>query len=220
MFPGAILINGDHFAIGEQRDGFRTHRGQVISGQERGGKNRPQAHVRAVLIKAHATVADFEHVRIIPMARAGKLSETCLAETDLFHARVVVLDVAGGSPQVATDRDAPLPNRVVAILTEAVDDGAAGLTQSISHLDVGVDHHFVRGLGRFRAFHDVAQAAEIVFQIIDAPCSVSLRLLLLVAVAAFEFRASFRPRCRVDADFESLTVNVIGERFHIREFFV
>ena len=56
---------------------------KIVAGQEqRRGKHRPQAHVRAVLVGLHAAVADFQHVRIVPVARPGVFREARLAEAD------------------------------------------------------------------------------------------------------------------------------------------
>jgi len=64
-----VLIDGDDFAVGEISrwpESCSVNR----SGEQRRGKNRPQAHVRFVFVVGHAAVADFEHVRIVPVSGA------------------------------------------------------------------------------------------------------------------------------------------------------
>src|SRR5260370_5469024 len=96
-----------------------------------------------MLVGVHAAVADLKHVRIVPMSRSGKARQTCLPKTNRLHPRVMVVNVASGTPEIAAYACAPLPHGVVAVLAEAVDDWTAGAAQGIAHLDVGVHHHLV-----------------------------------------------------------------------------
>ena len=75
----------------------------------------------AVFFGLHAAIADFEHVGIVPVARAGEGRKTCLGEADCCHGGVVVFDVAGGAPRVAADDGSPAPDRLPAILAERVE---------------------------------------------------------------------------------------------------
>src|SRR6266481_430865 len=158
----AVLIYGYDVFVGKQSDGLRGHGGKIVSGKQRRSENSPQAHVRSILVGVHAAVADFEHVRIVPMSRSGKARQRCLAKTNRLHARVMVVDVASGTPEIAAYACAPLPHRVVAILAEAVDDWTTSATHGIAHLDVGVNHHLVCRFRRTGSLHLVTQATEIV----------------------------------------------------------
>src|SRR5260370_6671285 len=113
LSAGTILIYGDDLLVGKQSDSLRCHGGGIVSGKQRRSENRPQAHVHSIFIAAHAAVADLEHVRIVPMPRSGKARQTRLAKANLLHARIMVVDVASGAPEIPAHACAPLPNRVV-----------------------------------------------------------------------------------------------------------
>ena len=95
---GLVLINGNDLAVGKEADCFGRHGAQIVSREQGRRQDGPEAHVRAVFLRIHASVADFQHVRIIPMARAGILRDSRLTEADFRHARIPVADVAGGAP--------------------------------------------------------------------------------------------------------------------------
>src|SRR5580704_17798338 len=99
----------------------------------------------------------------------------------------MVVDVASGPPQIAAYACAPLPHSVVTILAKAIDNRTTGAVQSIAHLDVSVDHNFVRFFRRTGSLNLFAQPAEIVLEIIDTPGRIGLRILQFMSVAAFEF---------------------------------
>ena len=44
-----VLVDGDHFAVGQDRLDLRLHVGQVVAGQQRRGQHGPHRKVRAVL---------------------------------------------------------------------------------------------------------------------------------------------------------------------------
>jgi hypothetical protein len=50
---------------------FGLHVSHVVASDERRGDDAPEAEVRFGFGDGHAAVADFEHVRIIPMVRPG-----------------------------------------------------------------------------------------------------------------------------------------------------
>src|SRR6266704_3344946 len=66
-----ILVDGDDFLVGENFLDFGRHVLQIVSGHQGSGENAPEAEVGAIFGSGHAAVADFQHVRIIPVARAG-----------------------------------------------------------------------------------------------------------------------------------------------------
>src|ERR1700748_84343 len=102
LFSGPILINRDNIFVSKQGDGLRRHRRKIVSRKQRCGKDRPQAHVGPILVGVHTAVADLEHIRIVPMSRTCKASQSSLAKPDRLHSRVVIVDVAGGAPEIAT----------------------------------------------------------------------------------------------------------------------
>ena len=207
-----VLVDGDHFRIGQDRQRVRRHRGEVVPGEERRGQDAPQAHVGQVLVVAHLAVPDFEHVGIVPVAGAGVFFEAVLVEADDGHSVVPVADVARRAPQVAPDRRSPLPHALEAVLAQAVNDGPPRARQGVVHL-------LVRGL-HLGGLIDPRSAAPIVLQVIDAPVGVLLGVLFLVAVAPFVFGAGLRSRRRVDTQLQSLAVDVVGQRLHVRELLV
>ncbi len=95
---GLVLVNGNDLTVGKQADCFGCHGTQVISRKKWRCQDGPEAHVCAVFLRVHATVTDFQHVRVIPVARASEFRDSSLAETDFRHARIAVADVAGGPP--------------------------------------------------------------------------------------------------------------------------
>src|SRR5262249_24031693 len=50
LFSIFILIHSDHFAIGQDTEDRRTHASQIVPGQERRSKHRPEAYVSLVLV--------------------------------------------------------------------------------------------------------------------------------------------------------------------------
>ena len=94
-------------------------------------------------------------------------------------------------------------------MAQAEDDGASGFCQRVAHFLIDGLHLFV--------FVNVAGAAPVVFQIVDTPYGIRSRVLLFMAVTALISGAGIRAGGGVDAELESFTVNVIGERLHIGE---
>ena len=131
LFAELVLIDRDDFLVHEDVGDRRLHVADVVAGQQGRGQQAPQAHVRLVFGVGHAAVADFQHVGIVPVAGAGKLLAAGLQfEADVLHGCPAVADVAGGAPQIAADLLAPLADVQIAVLAEAVDDGAAGVQQA------------------------------------------------------------------------------------------
>src|SRR5258708_2417595 len=204
-----ILIDGDDFLVGENFLDVRGHVFQIVSGHERSCEQAPEAEVRAVFGSGHAAIADFEHVGIIPVARASVGFQTDLQIQNLRPAEPVFLaiptigDVAGGAPEVA-DIARPEPGFVAAPLAEAENDGAASGFERVAHGGIG-------GLGVFRT-----GVAPIVFQVIDAPSSVLHGVLIFVAAAAGTLGAGHGAGVGIDAEFQALGVDIVGESFDAR----
>ncbi len=75
-------------------------------------------------------------------------------------------------------------------------------------------------MGRFRRtriFHHVAQAAQVVLQIVDAPVGICLSVLFFMAIAALIFCAGLGTRGGVNSQLQSFSVNVVGQGLHVRK---
>ena len=103
----AVLVDRDHLAIHQDALRLVGHRTQVVARDQRRGQQRPQAHVRAVLIGRHAAVADLQHVGIIPVPGFGIGGDLELAEANAVHGLPAVADIAGRAPQIAARFLAP-----------------------------------------------------------------------------------------------------------------
>src|SRR5712692_3975021 len=204
LHPERILIDGDDFLVGEDFLDVWRHVFQIVSGHERSREHAPEAEVGAVFSGGHAAIADFEHVGIVPMARAGVSFQTDLQIQNLgpaqpiFFAIPTIGDVAGGAPEIA-DIARPEPGFVAAPFAEAENDRAAGGFQRVAHGGVS-------GLGVFRA-----GVAPIVFEVIDAPRSVLQSVLIFVAATAGTLGTSHCSRVGIDAEFQALGMDVVGE---------
>src|ERR1051326_5300986 len=121
------------------------------------------------------------------------------SKPDTIQRLPAVADVARRAPEVSTNLRAPLPHLVAAVLAQAVDDWAPGLQQRVTHLLVDRLHVLV--------FVDVAGAAPVILQVVEAPRRILLRVLLLVSEAAFVAGAGLGTRPRVDADLQPLRVH-------------
>src|SRR5204863_3861569 len=114
-----------------------------------------------------------------------------------------IANIAGGAPGVAADFGPPFPNFRAAVLAKTVENRPAGFEQRVAHFLINGLHFFIGVEG--------AGAAPVVFEIVDAPGGESFGVLLFVAVAAFVAGAGVGTGRRVDADFQAVAVDVIGE---------
>ena len=90
--------------------------------------------------------------------------------------------------------------------------GRPAAAKRVAHLLVDGLHVVVRV--------EIARAAPIVLEIVDAPGGPGAGVLLLVGVAAFVAGAGVGSGRGIDADLETLAVDVIGQRFHVGEFLI
>ena len=170
--------------------------------------------MRVVFGVGEAAVADLQHVRVVPVSRAGVGRQRSLDVDDAGDVAPGRFDVRADPPhvgdagQIETTRRGVRTGRhagAAGVRVDAVDDGAAGRAKCIAH-------------GRERALW---ATAIVVFEQIHTPRSVGLRVLRLVAEASHEhgrFRrlavepfARARVGCRIDAELEPLVVHVAGE---------
>src|SRR5712692_8745833 len=94
----------------------------------------------AVLVIVHASIAYFEHVGIVPVARTRKLFKTILIESNFRHDSVLICDVSRGTPQIAANRLAPRPDFVPPIFTKAENDRPPSLFEGVAHFLVRIFH--------------------------------------------------------------------------------
>src|SRR6266849_1526070 len=110
LLPTLVLIHSDDFVVGENLHDIRSHAAQIVPGKQWRGENRPQAHMRSVFVVIHAAVADFKHVRIVPVSGRRPRSQFVLRKTDGSHRIPTVADVARCAPGIAADVRTPLPH--------------------------------------------------------------------------------------------------------------
>ena len=221
-YAEGVLIDGDDFLV--HQDGFVGvgHLAEVVPGEEGRSNHGPEGHVDAILVGAHAAVADFEHVGVIPVAGSAVFGDVCLLVGDEDHLSPGVVDVIGGTPHLAPDGGTKLPGRVEAVLAEAVEDGAAGGLEGVAHLAIGGEHEVVGGgdvavvLGG-ELPHVVLHGAEIVLEEVNAPGGVHLGVLGFMADTSLVVAAGLGAGARVDAELEAFGMDVIAEGFHVGE---
>src|SRR5207249_3390275 len=98
-----------------------------------------------------------------------------------------------------------------AVLTQAEDDVAADLVERGAHDAV----RFLPVVER-RIRRDLTVRAPVVLQIVEAPLRVRLRVLFLVLIAAgVHALTRERPGGRIQANLQTLAVDVISEPFHV-----
>jgi Alpha galactosidase A len=71
-----------------------VHRANIVARPQGRGQKAPQAEMRPIC-QAHAAVADFQHVRIVPIARTGVALEAVDQIQDLHHVQTTPLLGAG-----------------------------------------------------------------------------------------------------------------------------
>ena len=162
------------------------------------------------------SVANLEHIGVVPVSRAGVLAQALVHLHDLQYAerfplRLAVLvvglrdgkegraDVAGRPPGMSHVRR-PFPRLGGAPLAHAEQDRTPGLAQGAAH----------QGIGSFGI--EVVGVAPVVFEVVHAPGGISIGILVLVAEAACIAGAGVGPGIAVDAELETARVQVVGQR--------
>src|SRR6185369_12847872 len=165
--------------------------------------------MRAILGGGHATVADFQHVRIVPTSRAGIRLKPVLKIENVDHAHAApiaftiptVLYVARRAPEIA-DAPGPQPRLRRAPLTDTKNDRPPCFRESVAHNRV-----------RRRRILS-SRGAPVVLQVIHTPRSILARVLKFVSTTARALLASESSGIGIDSKLQSFRMNVIGERFH------
>src|SRR5271167_2207463 len=178
-----VLIDGDDFLIGEYLFDLWAHGADIVAGDERCGQHRPKTEVRLIFGVAHAAVADFQHVWIVPVAGTSVSFNPVLHFDDINHAEratasvgpfglafPVIRDVSGSAPKIP-DTLAPEPRLCSAPFAHAEHYGAAGGEKSVAHSGVSLF-----GIAR-------ASIAPVVFKVINTPAGILQGVLILVTLA-------------------------------------
>jgi len=127
-----ILAELDHLSIRENRFGGIAHLGHIATNQQGRLDQRPQRKVRLILDIAHTTVANLEHIGIIPTARSCQVPPLVVLIEIGGHRFPVIRDIAGGAPRVAHRRS---PGRGIldAPFAHAEEDRLAGGVERVTH---------------------------------------------------------------------------------------
>ena len=71
----SVLIDSDHFLVGEYGKSLLVHLSEVISGNKRCRHHTPHRELSAVFIHSEDSVAHLKHIRVIPVSRSGILGK-------------------------------------------------------------------------------------------------------------------------------------------------
>lgn len=66
-----VLVDCDHFLVAQDGQGLLRDAAEAAANQKRRLQGSPKREVRLVLIIGHQSVADFQHIRIVPAARSS-----------------------------------------------------------------------------------------------------------------------------------------------------
>ena len=112
-------------------------------------------------------------------------------------------DIAGGAPGV-TDFSRPLPRLRTPPFAHAEEDGTSGHAKGVAHQGISP------------AGIDIGCIAPVIFQVIDSPLGVHESILILVPEAARITGAGIGAGIAVNAQFQALSVEIVGQSLHPR----
>src|SRR2546423_14679116 len=125
----------------------------------------------------HVAVADFQHVRVIPVSGPRIGGKFVLSKADFRHRVPGITNISRCPPEISAYVRSPFPNLLPAVLAQAIDDGTSTSLQRLSHF-------LIDGL-HFLVCIKIASAAPVILQIVDSPGGLTARVLLLVPITAF-----------------------------------
>src|SRR5207245_6510768 len=146
------------------------------------------------------SIADFEHVGIVPVSRAGEFLQAVLAESNQRHAVVLVADVPRRPPEVSSLRS-PAPRRLNTPIADAEHDGPSGLCQGVTKLHI---LHF-----RIKSFG----VTPIHLHVVHYPRSIRLSVLALVIETSGPLLASQSSGIGIHSELHPLAMYVTGQAF-------
>src|SRR6185437_9394643 len=202
LFAEAVLVDGDDVLVGQDRQGGAGGVGDVGAGDQGCGHLRPQRELGLLFGGAHA-VADFQHVRVVPVPGTGIGGQAHVAVEDGEHAAEAGVDVTGGAPGVP-DARAPGPRALEAPVAQAEQDRPAGGGQCVAHRGVAA-----LGAGTaVTGLIDAVGVAVVVLEVVHAPGGEGVRVGGFVAEVAGVAGAGHGAGVLVDAEFEAEGVHV------------
>ena len=104
-----------------------------------------------------------------------------LRETNQRHAAIAIANIVGCAPHVPPHLRIPLPDGIDTVLTKAVNDGPTCIQARLVHLPVCRLHPhqgFLRILAGIVQLHDLHVNCKVVFQKVQTPAGVGIRILL------------------------------------------
>ena len=141
-----------------------------------------------------------------------------LLEADAVQGLPGIGDVPRRAPGVRVNEGAPLPHIRHTVLAQGIEDVARLLAEILLHLhvrtQVGGRRMVIARVEHFRV------PAPVVFQVVDAPCIPGLGVLLFMAQGTQIAAAGAVARGRIDAQFQSVGMEPVGEALHVRELVV
>src|SRR3989440_9121923 len=161
---------------------------------------RSEAEVGAVLVIGHAAVSHLQHVGVVPRARPGDAGVLRREVEQGEHGRPPIPDVAGRAPQVA-DPGGPIPRLVRPPFADAEYDRPARFAERVAELGV------------LRGRVEPLRVTPVLFHVVHAPGGERAGILLLVSVRPRPPLAGVGSRVGVDAEPQSLGVDVIRQGF-------
>src|SRR5579859_5876529 len=193
LAPERILVHGNHFLVGENVVNRRAHAAQIISRQQR----------------------HFQHVRIVPVSRAGvRLQPNLLVKNGehaigaatairpLLLSSPSILDIACSPPQVSAYFLAPQPGFGGAPFADAEHNRTPRGVERGANIGIRCPRVLSSGV------------APVVLQVVHAPGGVLDCVLILVPESPRASRASFRACVRVDPELQPQRMNVVADGLH------
>jgi len=194
-----ILVDSDNFLVQENLEGLRVLLGDITANKKRSLNESPEREVSAIFIISHTTVADLEHIGIVPATRARVISPLIIDINDADHALPAVEDITSCTPAV-TNVLGPLGGIINTPLAHGIKDSTARLVKSITHDRITL-------LRRARR----VSVAIIILQIVHTPLGVGLGIDFLIADGTGAALASASTSITVKTELHSLAVSIIGK---------
>jgi hypothetical protein len=130
--PASVLVDGNDFAVTEDRESVFIHTRYITSDDQRRLHQAPQAKVAPILSRRHAAVPHLEHIWIVPSTWTRTTCSFVVPVEVVEHGGPGVSDVLGGSPRV-TNCSPPRGDLFSAPFAEREEQGMPCGIESIAH---------------------------------------------------------------------------------------